>query len=288
MNNSNEEKQLIEQLEGLPTLPVIMLKIFECIDDPKSSATDLKNIIINDVAISSKILKLANSAYFGFSREVVDITRAVVVLGFDTVIDVSVSVSLASLMNPKEGSLVMPMEQFWEHNMAAGQAGRIIAEHSKYPYLEQAFLIGLLHDIGKAILASNFTKNFNRAVEDAQDMDKYIAETEKDVFGFSHDEAGAWLAKYWKFPKQLIFPIQYHHSLDRMPDEYENETYIAHCADFLAKSTNIGNSGDDNKLYELHPKAMKALSIRESDITVLQNELMNRGELIKTFVEAIL
>src|SRR3989339_855229 len=98
MNNSEEKKQLIEQLEGLPTLPTIMLKIFECIDDPKSSAEDLKKIIINDLAISSKVLKLANSAYFGFSREIVDITRAIVVLGFDTVIDVAVSVSLSSLM----------------------------------------------------------------------------------------------------------------------------------------------------------------------------------------------
>ncbi len=288
MDNSEERKQLIEQLEGLPTLPTIMVKIFECIDDPKSSAEDLKKIIINDLAISSKVLKLANSAYFGFSREIVDITRAIVVLGFDTVIDVAVSVSLASLMNPKEGSLVLPMEQFWEHNIAAGQAGRIIAQAGNYPYQEQAFLVGLMHDIGKAILASNFTREFNRAVENAQDLEQYIHETERDIFGFSHAEAGAWLAKYWKFPKQLIMPIQFHHSVTQMPAEFSVEICIAHSANYLAKKTGIGSSGDENKLYDIEPEVFRVLSLNQQKFEELEEELSGKKELINSFVEAIL
>ena len=180
------------------------------------------------------------------------------------------------------------MEQFWEHNIAAGQGARIIAQECHYPYLEQAFLIGLMHDIGKAILASSFTKDFNRAVENAQDEGRFIRETEKEVFGFSHDEAGAWLAQYWKFPKQLIMPIQFHHNVAQTPSEYKTETIIAHCANYLAKKAGIGNSGDDNKLYNLSSSIYRHLSISEKTFDKLLEDLIGKKELISTFVEAIL
>lgn len=286
MSESSEKRRLIEQLEGLPTLPTIVIKIFECIDDPKSSAEDLKEIITNDVAISAKVLKLSNSAFFGFSQEILDITRAIVVLGFDTVVDIAVSVSLASLMSPREGSSVIPMEQIWEHNIAAGQAGRIIGKASNYPYLEQAFLIGLLHDIGKAILASYFSKDFNRAVEESQDYDKYLWESEESIFGFNHAEAGSWLAKYWNFPSQLIASIQYHHQPSQIPGEFRNEALIAHTANYITKKCGIGNSGDDNKLPELHEDVYKYL-LSEEDVESMVDELSQQGELISTFVDTI-
>jgi HD-like signal output (HDOD) protein len=191
-------------------------------------------------------------------------------------------------MDPKENVMVLPMEQFWEHNIAAGQAARIIAEECEYPYLEQAFLIGLMHDIGKAILASNFTREFNIAVENAQDLDKYIWETEFEIFGFNHAEAGAWLAQYWKFPKQLILPIQFHHNIDGMPEECKTEILLAHASNFLAKKSGIGNSGDDNKLYNLHKEAVRNLPMNDTVSEKLVEELKDRSGLIKSFVEAIL
>jgi HD-like signal output (HDOD) protein len=147
-----KRRRIIEEIKGLPTLPVIMLKILECIDDPHSSANDLRNIIINDIAISSKVLSLSNSAYYGYKKGILDITRAIVFLGFETVIDVALSVSLGSLLNPYKNNLIISLSDLWEHSIAAGEAGRLCAKEKFYPYQERAFLIGLMHDIGKIAL----------------------------------------------------------------------------------------------------------------------------------------
>lgn len=288
MGNKNETKRIIEQLENLPTLPVIMLKILECIDNPHSSAGDLKNIISNDVAISAKILRLANSALFAQSHEIVDIGRAIVVLGFNMVVDVAISVSFASLMMPQKSALVISMEDFWEHDIAAAQAGRIIGTSIGYPHLEQAFIIGLMHDIGKLVLATHFTKDFNCAVEESQDYDLYLCETEEKVFGFNHADAGALLARHWNFPEQLIMSIQYHHHYSELPEKYKKEILIAHVADYLAKINGIGNSGDNNKIPMLHPDVFNSLVTSEYDLSLLSEELVKNKALIKTFIEAIL
>lgn len=288
MIETNERRRFIEQMEGLPTLPTIMLKIFECIDDPRSSAEDLKKIIVNDMAISARVLKIANSAYFGVSREIFDVSRAIVVLGFDLVIDIAVSVSLASLMAPKEGALVLPTEQLWEHCIAAGQAGKLVAKAAKYPQIEQAFMTGLFHDIGKAAMAAKFTRDFNSAVEQAQDCDEFLWEAEEKIFGFTHADSGAWLARYWKFPEQLIMPIQYHHRPGQMPGDYKTEVLIAHVANYITKKSGIGSSGDGNKLYQLHEDTFTHLQIDEDTILALTEELSQQRDLIKAFVEAIM
>lgn len=288
MNNKNQTKRIIEHLESLPTLPIVMLKILECIDNPRSSADDLKNIISNDVAISAKILRLANSALFGQSHEIVDIKRAIVILGFNMVVDVAISVSFASLLMPQKSALVISMEDFWEHDIASAQAGRIIGTAIGYPYMEQAFIIGLMHDIGKLVFASYFTKDFNRAVEDAQDYDLHLWEAEQKVYGFNHAEAGALLARHWNFPEQLIMSIQYHHHYAELPEKYKKEILIAHLADYLTKVNGIGNSGDNNKIPILHREVFNSLVESEYDLSLLSEKLVKNKELIKTFLEAVL
>jgi len=283
-----KKKRIIEEIQSLPTLPVIVLKILECIDDPFSSADDLKNIIINDIAISSKILSLANSAYYGYTREIIDITRAVVVLGFETIVDVSLSVSLYSILTPSTKSLTISMEELWKHFIAVGEAGRLCAKENIYPYKERAFLIGLTHDIGKIALYCFFPKEFNSAVENAQNEDNFIYDTEKNELGFSHNDAGTCLADKWSLPPAISVPILFHHEPQKAPAEFQKEAVLAHLADYLAKISTIGNSGDNNKIPELSPTVNSILNIDEEQINSLAQKLEESGPKIDAFIGSIL
>jgi len=283
-----KKKQIIEEIDSLPTLPVIMLRILDCIDDPRSSAEDLKNIIMNDMAISSKVLSLANSAYYGTVREVTDITRAIIVLGFETIIDVAISVSLSSILSPQSNSLNIPVEQLWEHTIAAGETARLCAMKGFYPYKERAFLMGLIHDVGKVALGCFFPSDLNKAIESAQDDDRYIWDTEKEVLGFCHTDTGGWLAEKWKLPSAFVVPIQFHHLPHKAPKEFQKEAMLTHLADCIVRRCNIGNSYDDNKDPELSPFLNSTLNIKEEDIEELSKEVEGFGEKIKVFMESVL
>jgi len=282
-----KKKRIIERIDALPTLPVIMMRILECIDDPHSSADDLKDVIIKDVSTSAKILSLANSAYYGYAKTIEDITRAIVVLGFETIIDVALSVSLNSILSPTTDGMAISMEELWEHSLAAGEAGRLCAKEGFYPYSERAFLIGLTHDIGKIALSCFFPKEFNEAIVKALDNNKFIYDTEKDKLGFAHYDAGVWLAEKWNLPPIISIPIQFHHEPENAPEEYQKETVLAHFADYLVKFSGIGDSGDNNKLQKLSPLAYSYLEVDEDRIDELSQKLTELRPKIEAFVRSI-
>ena len=288
MEIDEKKKRVVQEIQALPTLPVVMMKILECIDDPHSSAKDLKDIITNDISISTKVLSLANSAFYGYARTIEDITRAIVVLGFETIIDVALSVSLNSILSPAGDCFEISMEEFWKHSMATGEAGRLCAKKELYPYSERAFLIGLTHDVGKIALACFFQTEFNNAIKNSLAKDTFIYNTEKNSLGFSHSDAGGWLAEKWNLPPTILIPIQFHHKPENAPPEFQREAILAHLADYLAKHASIGNSGDNNKLPELSPLVHSQLKINEDKIKTLAENLEKLKPKIDAFVGTVL
>ncbi|MFC1725885.1 HDOD domain-containing protein [candidate division KSB1 bacterium] len=282
------KQHIIERIDTLPTLPVVMMRILDCINDPHSSAEDLKNIIIKDPSTSSKVLSLANSAYYGYTKSIEDITRAIIVLGFDTIIDIALSVSLSSIINPPANSLDVPLEEMWKHSIAAGLACHLCAEKNIYPYKELAFLIGLIHDIGKIVNACFFPEEFNTVLKNTGNNEKYIFEEEKNVLGFTHNEAGKWLSAKWNLPPSISIPIQFHHDPQHAPEEFRKEAVLAHFADHIVRLSNIGASGDNNKLTVLSPLVNSHLKIDENEIESYVQELDNLIPKIQAFVDSIL
>jgi HD-like signal output (HDOD) protein len=282
-----KRRRIIEEIKALPTLPVIMLKILECIDDPHSSANDLRDIIINDLAISSKVLSLSNSAYYGYQKEILDITRSIVFLGFETVIDVALSVSLGSLLNPSKNNLIISLSDLWEHSIATGEACRLCAKEKLYLYKERAFIIGLMHDIGKIALYCFFPGEFNSAIKKALDNDRFIFDTEKNELGFTHCDAGVWLADKWNLPPAISIPINFHHNPKDAPVEFQKEALLVHLADYLVKYSKIGASGDDNKLPEISPLVYSVLKVDEEKINNITQKLEELKPKIISFIESV-
>ena len=286
--NIDEHRIYIQRIRTLPSLPVIFQKVLETIEDPLSSAKDLKQVILKDQSICAKILNLANSAYFGYPKEIKDISTAIVVLGFDTVKRVALGVSLMKIFDNQEGNHTgFDREGFWIYSIGCAQAARLLARRSGMAsQLEAAYLLGLLHGIGIVVLDHYFHKEFTEILETIRTDHVTIRDAEQAVLGFDHSEIALWLGERWKFPDSILIPITYHYKLSDCPYDYLYRGCLIHASDFLMKKCQIGNGGDELEMT-LHAKARKILKLTDDAITELLEELESKRENIEMFVRAV-
>ncbi|MFC1562577.1 HDOD domain-containing protein [candidate division KSB1 bacterium] len=246
MNISNF-KSVISKIKSLPTLPQVFYKIIETIEMPDSSAKDVKETIKKDPSISAKILKISNSALYGYTKEITDISKAIVLLGFDMIKSIALSVSVFSSFPRTENySTKFDRELFWIHSMASAEAAVITADKMGYPKKDQAFLIGLIHDIGKVVLDYYFTPEYKRVIAKVRQENLLIREAEIEILNFDHALIGGWLGEQWHFPESILNSIKYHHRVNEAPKEVIEEVIIGHIADIVARSAKIGSGGDYN------------------------------------------
>jgi len=283
--DSEKKRRFIQKITILPTIPVVFYKIIQCADDPNSSASDLKETILNDQSICAKVLNLANSAYYGFMKEVKDVTQAIVILGFDTVVDVAISVSILKAFEGIKSD-EFNKEQFWMHSLATAEAAKLIAKNLEKKTLEVYFVLGLLHDIGKVILANFFAEDYDTVVLDARASSSLIYESEKKVFSFDHTDAGGWLSEKWKFPDRIILPIRFHHQVEKIPPDFNDEIYITYLSNIVAKRCGIGFGGDYAD-HVLNRDVMRKLKLKDKDISTFTSDLSKLKGKIESFFEAL-
>ncbi len=251
-------RAITEKIIGLPTLPIVVTRLIDLVGNPKTSAGDLDHLISADQALSAKILKVANSAFYGFPRRIATVKLAIVVLGFEAVKNIGLSVALLDRFPEGEAHELFDRRQFWTHAIGCGAAARLLARRLRYRLEAEAFVAGILHDLGKLILIEYFQEKFLSAVRLARSENLYIARAEEMVLGVTHAEVGGWLAEKWNLPKQLVSVISRHHGPFPDPDGLDaaerplDLTCIVHAADALCRSRGIGNSGD-NRGPALHP-----------------------------------
>ena len=231
---SNATSTLIAQIESMPTLPTVALRVLEVTSNPESSANDLMEIIAPDISLTTKILKIANSPFYGLTREISSLQHAVTVLGFKEIRNMVIStVAFESFKNFKQDDR-FDIKRFWRHSFCCGLAAKIIAVELKCTSSE-LFVAGLIHDIGKLVMYIAFPVEFLKLVDMISPLKlKYTAfEAEKNVFEMAHDEVGMKLLKKWLFPESLITAVGFHHH----PLEADKKSpfpIIVHVADILA------------------------------------------------------
>ncbi len=238
-------KRITRTIINLPTLPTVVAKMVELIDDPQSSARSLSRIIKTDQVLTTRILRMANSAYYGCPNPISSINLAIVVLGFDTIRNLGLSVAVISrLARAANDEELLDYTRFWEHSAAVAVASRMLARmHGLRAMESEAFVAGLIHDIGKLILSQYQTSDYSKCFQLVAAENISLAAAEERVFGVTHADVGGWLAERWNLPVGLGEAIRLHH-IPLTAKARPELTAIVHFANILARAAKVGNGGD--------------------------------------------
>jgi putative nucleotidyltransferase with HDIG domain len=237
-------ERILERITGLPFSPVAA-KILELAQDERVGAREIARVITQDQAFTARLLKIANSPYYGQTRAVTTVIQAGPVLGSDTITSLALALfSFSSLSH--DDSAVLTLRDLWEHSMGCAFWGRRIANQIGHPAPEETFIAGLLHDMGKALFHRYFKTEFLDAATEASAEGISLPDVERNHFGIDHAAAGAAVARKWNLPPVLLHTIEFHHQPFSMPDDIENSirktVAIIHVADSLAETFQIGRA----------------------------------------------
>ncbi len=230
-----------ERMKDLPALPVVVAKILQTAASPEASARDLEAVITLDTGLAAKMLRLANSSFYGQSRRISTLADAVVLLGFNAVRNLALSVSLVSSLAPGGAARVFDWRAYWEHCTGVAACARLLARRQRLPGAAQdeALVAGLLHDIGRLFLGRYCPDLLAEVVLAAQAFRMSMEEAEWRLMGTSHALLGQEIASRWNFPPALAGAIGAHHQ----PEAWHGDptlTYLVHAANVLTQQAGIG------------------------------------------------
>ncbi len=270
---------------GLATLPVVINNILVTATSEKTSAKDLANFIMNDQAISARVLRLANSAYYGMSKEIDSISRAIVLIGFKEIISLALGTGILSTFSKNGVDAPIDMTEFWKHSIGVGfAAGKIAKKRRKIPD-ESTILMGLLHDIGKIIFCLYFPNEYAEVLEKTSNEQTPLYKIEKRYIGLDHAEMAYLLMKQWNFPTSLIQPARYHHNPSACPKQQVDMAMVVNLANFVCHRSGIGRSGNNN--IEPDNKILRKLGLSDENVRTLTAELVSEQDQVEDFLAAL-
>ena len=237
--NPTDLRNRIEKLGDLPTLPHVVQRLAAMIGSPTVSTEEIGSIIEKDQVLAAKVLRLANSPFYGFPSRISSVAHAVIVLGFNVVKGLTLCASALNIM--KDAG----MDQLWRHSLGVAITANLLAARLEIKNPEELFVAGLLHDIGKVVLYVKWA-DVGDQIKEAYKAggDRSLFDVEQELTGLSHAEIGGYLANAWHLPVTLREPILYHHA-PTLAKEATVQTAIVHVADILVKGLACGNPGDD-------------------------------------------
>jgi HD-like signal output (HDOD) protein len=278
----------IREISHIATLPEITMKIVELVENPKSTAQDLHKVISSDPALCSRILKVVNSSFYGLPGQIGSINRAIVMLGLNAVKNIAIAASLAKLFRGGDLTPGFSARDLWTHSNATAVASKVIADTLRLGLSDEAFLAGLIHDIG-IMLQMQFDRNrlievFQRVGADSKGIPaQNMLEIETAVFGATHQDFGVGLCEKWKFPKSFASVTGYHHRPMELAPENRTLAAIVYVADRLAADC-AGGFRHDLMNTEIDPQVRDFLKLSADKIDELRKNLpehiKNAGQLL--------
>lgn len=235
-------KALIFNAPNMSSLPTVYTKLNEAVDSPTSSSQDIADIIMEDSGLAARLLKLANSAYFGFPSRIETISQAVTVIGMKELRDLVLATSVVGMFKDIPEKIVSPAS-FIEHSIATGVAARVIAAARRENNVERFFVAGLLHDIGRLLLFINYPDQCAGILAKVAKTAVSLIELEKQQFGFSHADVARTLLTYWQLPPRLVQIAAYYYRPSFCKDYKLDATYV-HAGEIFAKALGYGSDGD--------------------------------------------
>jgi len=251
-------QELIANLGDLPPLPQVAAQVLRLAADPDSTTDELQRVIATDQALAAQILKIANSAMFGMVREVRTLTQAIMTLGFSTIKSIVIASSARNLY--KRGGAGLQERLLWEHALITAIASRAYAKAFRSPRVEEAFLGGLMHDIGKAVMGLKFPERYAAMVRGIYNDDLDGIESELELFGFDHAMVGEAILHAWNLARSLENSVRWHHDPQHGPAEDQALTAFVALGNQLALDRGVG-IGKPESLAAATRQAMEILNL---------------------------
>ena len=245
-------RDLINDTVELASLPSVVMRAMELLNNPTTSASEIGDVIAEDPALTARLLKIVNSSFYGFPSRVDTISRAITIIGTLELTDLILGSSAIRVFNRIPNQLIN-MDKFWEHSLYTGIVARILARYLRAPNTERCFVMGLLHDIGSLVLYRQQPEHSRQALQLATDQSVSLNMAEREVFGFDHGEVGAELMHAWNLPEGFIETTRHHHQ-PSAAERYRLETASIHLADVISGMAHNSASGT-SQLPALEPGA---------------------------------
>lgn len=254
---------IVSRVDDMKVLPEIINKIVSLTEDPDSTVQDMESEILKDQALTTKILRLANSAYYGYARKISTISQATILLGFQAIKSIALASTVSVYLRSELKGYSLEKDELWTQSQTCAIISRYIAKHLKYPNPEEAYIAGLLRDIGKTILNQHMEKEYGEVLSliDKQGID--FLQAEKEILGFNHAQIGGKVAKKWNLPEILVDAIGYHHTPELSESNIQLVS-IVHIADAITMMMGVG-LGLDGLAYQLSPVAIETLDLDEEE-----------------------
>lgn len=247
-------QELISSVSSLVSLPSVYYTVLEMVENEHSTAAQLGDAISQDTNLTARLLRVANSAFYGFQSRIDTVSRAITIIGLRELRDIVLATSAIEAFNKIPINLAN-MYTFWNHSLYTGICARVLAGRRRVLHRERLFVAGLLHDIGHLVLFIKHPEQMRACMVMAAEQDRDIDAVERDIFGFDHAQLGAALMASWKLPQSLIQAVRYHHQ-PSLATEFALETSIIHVANNLAKHHDLGEVITETA-YDYDPAALQ-------------------------------
>jgi len=279
--------QKVGRIRKIPTLPEVMQEVLATVASSDSSATDLAAILSNDQAMCTRVLKMANSAFYAQTRRISSIGDAVVVLGFDEIVQLMLATTVFTAFDTSRMGRRLGLYELWKHSMATATTSKMIAEKvSKGAETNIFHTAGLLHDIGKLVLAHYFPVDYASVFERLESEDIFLCDAEKSVLGFTHCDVAEWLYSRWNFPRRLIDIISAHHKDISSASGMNPDVLVVRLANILCNCWQVG-SGGNVKTYSLEAEDYSLLNLDECALEDMELKIRESEEEMDCFLKAI-
>ncbi len=268
-------RDLINDTVELASLPCVVMRAMELLNNPGTSASEVGEVITEDPALTIRLLKIVNSSFYGFPSHIDTIPRAITIIGTRELTDLILGSSAIRVFNRIPNQLVN-MESFWAHSLYSGIVARILARYLRAPNTERCFVMGLLHDIGSLVLYRQQPENSRLALQLAADKSIPLSLAEREVLGFDHGEVGAELMQAWNLPDSFIEIARHHHE-PSAAERYRLETASIHLADVISGMAR-GSEDSTDQIPMLEPGAWELTGLSTDIVGAIIDEANTQFE----------
>ena len=267
-------RKALRSVKNLPTLPGIVIKLSKMAEDPDTTTDQMGKVISKDHILAAKLLKLVNSAFYGFPQRISSISSAIILLGFNVIKSLIISASIFEFMEDQDLEL-------WEHSLGCAVVSSVLAKRLGVSEPEEISTAGLIHDLGKVAIKMELPEEFEKIHCLVRKRGISTLEAEREILGLDHAEVGGWLTKSWNLPTKLIEPIVCHHD-PRISKNEQIASSIVHFSDIVIRGWGYGHA-DDIWVPPLNKRAWTILGLVPEDLDQIIEEVEEKLWDVKGF-----